>query len=342
MRRLSLMIGALLLCALAASEAPAAIAMAPAPLTLPDMPLHDPWIVADKATRTYWLFTTNQPRMTGDPRLGIMAYSSHDLKHWTRPAIVFTLPKNSWANAGAWAPEVHRWRGRWYLFSTFHNQDAPIPAAGNRQGIRRSTILAVSDRLNGPYRLVRNGAPIADKSRMTLDGTLYVDPHDKPWLVYAHEWVQIGDGAMEAMPLDDRLGEAGPPRLLFNASAAPWLTPADKAKGNLVTDGPELFRTHTGTLLMLWSSYQKGSYVETLARSTSGRITGPWEQLAPLVKHDSGHGMLFRRFDGRLMMVLHRPFHHARGKLYVMRDDGDRIAVVREAIDLDGETHPTD
>ncbi|RZM36236.1 MAG: glycoside hydrolase, partial [Sphingomonas sp.] len=55
----------------------------------------------------------------------------------------------------------------------------------------------------------------------------------------------------------------------------------------------------------------------------------------------SGHGMIFRRFDGGLMMVLHRPFHNARGKLYEMRDTGDSVAVVREASELDGETHPT-
>lgn len=340
MRRLPVILGTLVLgaSAAAAPNPPSPAVSFAAPLTLPEMPLHDPWIVADKITRTYWLFTTNQPRMTGEPRPGIMAYASHDLMHWARPRPVFVLPKGMWANAGAWAPEVHRWKGRWYLFSTFHNQDMPIPAAKGRQGIRRGTVLAVSDRLDGSYRLVHDGAPIVDKGRMTLDGTLYVDPRGKPWLVYAHEWVQIGDGAMEAIPLDDRLASAGAPRLLFHSSAAPWLMAADKTKGNLVTDGPELYRTHAGTLLMLWSSYEKGSYVETLARSTTGEIGGSWEQLGPLVKQDSGHGMLFRRFDGQLMMVLHRPFEHARGKLYFMRDNGDRVSVIREATELDGET----
>ena len=51
-----------------------------------------------------------------------------------------------------------------------------------------------------------------------------------------------------------------------------------------VTDGPEFFRTKTGRLLMLWSSYEKNSfgrdgYVETVARSKSGELKGPWEQL---------------------------------------------------------------
>ncbi len=67
-------------------------------------------------------------------------------------------------------------------------------------------------------------------------------------------------------------------------------------------------------------------------------LQGPWEQLAPLVKAGSGHGMLFETFDGRLMMVLHRPFNNACGKLYEMKDCGDHLEVVRTCIDLDGET----
>lgn len=92
---------------------------------------------------------------------------------------------------------------------------------------------------------------------------------------------------------------------------------------------------------MLWSSYENGSYVETEARSKSGELAGPWEQLAPLVKQDSGHGMLFRTFDGQLMMVVHRPFRNARAKLYAMSDEGDHLRVVRERTDLDGEGEGT-
>lgn len=51
--------------------------------------------------------------------------------------------------------------------------------------------------------------------------------------------------------------------------------------------------------------------------------------------------MLIRRFDGTLMRVLPRPFARACGKLYEMRDAGDRLEIVREAIKLDGETGPT-
>ena len=51
--------------------------------------------------------------------------------------------------------------------------------------------------------------------------------------------------------------------------------------------------------------------------------------------------MMFRAFDGRLMLVLHRPFKRALAKFYEMRDAGDRVEVVREAVELDGEAYPT-
>jgi beta-xylosidase len=314
-----------------------------APLTLPSMQLHDPFIVADRESRTYYLFTRNEAHMSGDSRLGTMMYSSRDLKHWTRPKVVFALPEGTWANDGAWAPEVHHWQGRWYLFTTFHNEKSLLSSHGSRPSYRRGTVLAVADRVDGPYSLVRDGEPIVPKELMTLDGTLYVDKKGKPWVVYAHEWIQVSDGTIEAMPLKNDLSSTGQPRLLFKASEAAWARDAAKKKGEsiIVTDGPQFFRTHNGTLLMLWSSYDTQGYVQSQARSRSGELEGPWEQLEPLVHRDSGHGMLFRTFDDRLMMVLHRPFRFALGKLYEMRDAGDRLEIIREATELDGEAYPT-
>jgi beta-xylosidase len=313
----------------------------PKVMQLPEMPLHDPFILADPGKRTYYLYTSNIPRLTGQCGLGTMAYASHDLKTWSTPKLVFRLPAGTWANGGAWAPEVHLWKGHYYLFTTFHNESLriPGPAKAHRSPYRRGTVLARADSPDGPFTLMNKGEPIAGSERMTLDGTLYVDPHGKPWLVYAHEWLQQTDGTMEALALDDDLKAVGKPVVLFKASDAGWVKGSRKGVGDTVyvTDGPELFRTRDGHLLMLWSSYDEHGYVQSVARSSSGNIQGPWTQLAPLVRADSGHGMLFRRFDGQLMLVLHRPFNNARGKLYEMRDAGDHLEVVDERTDLDGD-----
>lgn len=39
--------------------------------------------------------------------------------------------------------------------------------------------------------------------------------------------------------------------------------------------------------------------------------------------------------SGSLALSFCRPFHNARGKIYAVKDDGDRLEVVREQTDLD-------
>jgi len=313
-------------------------------LHLPEIRLHDPWILPYAPTKTYYLYTSNTRRATGVDRPGTMAYRSKDLRNWDGPLVVFTLPEGTWAaNQAAWAPEVHPYKNRFYLFTTLHNQGKVIatPPAVWRTNYMRGTVIAVSDSPEGPFTLLKTNAPVPPDNFMTLDGTFYQDRAGKPWMVYAHEWIQKIDGTMEAVPLADDLSRAsGDPIYLFKGSDAPWINEQGTASvhENLyVTDGPELLRTMDNHLLMLWSSYDKNGYVETVARSKSGELSGPWEQLPPLVRGDSGHGMLFHTFDGKLMLVLHRPFNNARGKLYEMRDAGDHLEIIRERTDLDGD-----
>ena len=49
-------------------------------LRLPDMPLHDPWMLAHRPSRTYYLYTSNIARMTGVTRTGTMVYKSSGRK----------------------------------------------------------------------------------------------------------------------------------------------------------------------------------------------------------------------------------------------------------------------
>ena len=317
-------------------------------LHLAEIPLHDPFILPDAATRTYYLYTSAPTRRTGQNRTGTFAYKSKDLATWEGPFVVFACPDDSWAvpQENAWAPEVHVYRGKYYLFTTLHNPQKSLPTlVAARPNFMRATVIAVSDSPTGPFTLIKKDHPVTPPDFMTLDGTLYVDAAGKPWMVYAHEWIQKIDGTIEAIPLkDDLSASAGDPIFLMKGSDAPWLNEQAKPSARsaiYVTDGPELFRTKTGQLLMLWSSYEKNSfsfdgYVQTIARSKSGELKGPWEQLPPLVHNDSGHGMLFRTFEGKLMLVLHQPFVGARGKIYEIEDLGDNLRVTGYREDLSG------
>ena len=94
-------------------------------LRLSEIPVHDPYIVPHEPTQTYYLYTSAFPEDTGEDRYGVKAYTSDDLVNWEGPHIVFTIPDDSWADPmdGAWAPEVHEYNGRYYLFVSLHNED---------------------------------------------------------------------------------------------------------------------------------------------------------------------------------------------------------------------------
>lgn len=315
-------------------------------LHLSDIPAHDPYVWVDEQKGIYYLYTSGIPKFTSMERYGVLTYRSTNLKEWEGPFVVFTVPDNVWAHPmhGTWAPEVHVYQERFYLFVTLHNRDRLLE---NNNSIPmpkhwRGTAIAVSDSPEGPFELIKSDAPVVSPSQMTLDGTLYIDEAERPWMVYCHEWIQAIDGTIEAIPLSEDLRDTiGEPILLFKASEATWDTgePTEGYEGKIhVTDGCQLYRTQSGSLLMLWSSYDKGKYVQTIARSMSGKLEGPWKQLKPLVYGDSGHGMLFRTLEDQLMLILHQPFAmpQSRCKLYLMEETEDAITVVQSCEHLHG------
>jgi hypothetical protein len=162
---------------------------------------------------------------------------------------------------------------------------------------------------------------------MTLDGTLWVED-EVPYMVFCHEWVQIKDGTVEMIQLKhDLSGTVGEPKRLFHGSDAPWSKKSGQY-GCHVTDGPWLYRTRNGKLLMLWSSGGPSGYAVGIAVSKSGRLAGPWEhESEPLFASDGGHPMMFKRFDGQMMMVLHQPNKapNERTRLIEVEDTGDTI-----------------
>ena len=112
------------------------------------------------------------------------------------------------------------------------------------------------------------------------------------------------------------------------------------ALGGYVADGPFLFRTGTGRLGMLWSSWSNSRCAQGVAYSESGKLAGPWVQCnAPLIPNNSGHGMLFRTFDGKLLMCLHHQSLDSenpgprRPTLFEVDISGDEIKIL-------GKYHP--
>ena len=237
-----------------------------------------------------------------------------------------------------WAAELHRYKGKYYYFATFTNRKHIIGTyRGNKLERRASHVLA-ADRAEGPYR------PMADSTylpadKLTLDGTFWVDTDGKPYMVYCHEWLQNWDGTIEKIELKpDLSGSVGEGKLLFRASDSPWSREVVRGDTvpNRVTDGPWLFRTRTGRLGMIWTSWIYDVYTQGVAYSESGTLDGPWlQEKDPVTPPNFGHGMLFRTFDGRLLMSVHshkniRGRYHRVPHLFEVDDSGDRIVVGKE------------
>jgi arabinan endo-1,5-alpha-L-arabinosidase len=279
----------------------------PYPHRLVELRIRDPFILADAATREYYLYAQTGNRLVDpEPNLGVEVYRSHDLVNWSDAQLAFERPKSFWGGEEIWAPEVHHLDGKYYLFVTFKD------VSGKRGGYRGSQILR-ADSPEGPFHAFSDEATTPPEQR-ALDATPYVDREGQNWMVYCHEWAQIVDGAILAVRMaPDWSRRMGEPITLFHGTEAPWVRPFSsprwmEGRPGFVTDGPAFYRTASGKLLMLWSSFGKDGYAVGIAESACGDIQGPWtQQPTPLFVANGGHTMLFRDFNGRLLLALHQP-----------------------------------
>lgn len=269
-------------------------------IPLDSIVLSDPAILPDAKTRTYY--------MTGT---GGMLWKSKDLKLWTGPYSIVQTNPQSWMGPKPmiWAAELHAYNGKYYYFATFTNQAVKIDTVRNNVIERRASHILVSDHPDGPYVPMKDPIYLpADKP--TLDGTFWVDTNGKPYMVYCYEWLQNWDGTIEKIELKpDLSGSVGEGKLMFRASESPWSR--EKAEDgsiqpNKVTDGPYLFRTGSGRLGMIWTSWIDDIYTQGVAYSESGTLDGPWiHEKEPITPPNFGHGMLFQTFDGKWLMAVH-------------------------------------
>ena len=252
--------------------------------------IRDPFVLYENGT--YYMYGTRAKdfgRWVG----GFDVYLSKDLKEWSKPIECFRSGDFGLNKVENWAPEVHKYQGKYYMFATFRQEND-----------LRGTYILRSDAPEGPFVPHSRGAVTPDGWEC-LDGTFYLE-NGVPYIVFCHEHTQIIDGTICFLELSADLTQSvGEPTTLFCASS-PFYVKEALSDGHYVTDGPFMFRTRTGTLLMLWSTFPHGQYAECLVRFEGGSIRGAFEHLPPLLENDGGHGMLFRTPD-QLMLTFHRP-----------------------------------
>ena len=250
-------------------------AQQPAERAVPLAGIHirDPYILPVAGDSTYYLFGTNQADVSYRSK-GFYCYASRDLKEWTGPYPAFVPDEGFWGGNNFWAAECHAYRDKYYLFATIRGKADSL----------LGTAIFEADTPRGPYREHSKGR-VTPEGWNSLDGTLHVDRQGRPWMVFCHEWTQIGNGTVEAVRLKkDLSGPAGKPVTLFKASEAPWVRPIRfpvLRNGDISPFGQKTHRIRVGEIFDLHDE----------ADDAAALFTTKAVIILPIRKHMEGGGL---------------------------------------------------
>lgn len=262
------------------------------PINVGDVVIRDPFVLVHDGT--YYMYGTGATTVA----CGYGCYVSRDLETWYGPVDVFVADADFDGVNCFWAPECHYYNGNFYLFASY----------GSKTTGHRGTSVFRSSSPLGPFEEISNGH-ITPHDWDSIDGTLYVE-NGVPYMVFVHEWTSMPDGVGDisyAQMSADLTRFVTLPETIFRADDCCWASD--------ITDGPFLYKTQKGTLLMLWSTGCSGrGYSVGSLFSLSGNLQGKWcFNLSPFYsknnayEQDGGHAMVFTATDGRLFMTIHSP-----------------------------------
>src|SRR5512146_309706 len=110
-------------------------------MKLSDIHIRDPFILPVSSERRYYLYGTMGQYAFAGRGFGFDCYTSAELETWEGPFPVFRPPAGFWADRNFWAPEVHAYRGQYFLFASF-----------KAEGICRGTQILAAESPLGPFR----------------------------------------------------------------------------------------------------------------------------------------------------------------------------------------------
>lgn len=231
---------------------------------------------------------------------GWIAYKSDgNLTKWERLENELVIAPSDFEK-NRWAPEVHKYKGEYYMFTTYYSSVTK----------HRGCTILKSCSPEGPFRQISAGH-VTPADWDSIDGTFFIDSEGQNWMIFVHEWTSTFDGigTMAAAKLSDDLTHfISEPIELFRADDPKWAN-------NRVTDGCYMYTTGGGGLLMIWSNFEGDeNYCVGIAHSENGRVDGKWVQEERLLfskeisgKYDGGHGMIFTGLDGKKYLSIHSP-----------------------------------
>lgn len=286
--------------------------------------IRDPYIVAKDGI--YYLYSST----TSTDETIVEVYRSRDLENWDEPTVVYKLCTDTWKMRDLWAPEVHEYCGKYYMFLSIKG----------KSGLR-GTEISVSDTPDGMF-LPITDRPSTPITQSCIDGTLFVE-NGTPYMVYSRDWSgnyiaekDIYVGQICAIELSKDLKEpVGEPFLLFESTDVPCSAIAaspTRYKEKIVmrygSDAPFINKLKSGKLFLTWSPFPGNNYV--VLGAVADTLRGPWTHMEkPLFENNGGHAMFFTDFDGTKKMCIHQPekYLEERARIFTVIEEEDELLI---------------
>ena len=249
----------------------------------------DPTVFAEKG-KYYMTGTRNR-----EP-LGFGVLESSDLVNWSVPSgdtlqLILAKGQSTVGEKGVWAPQYFKHRGRYYYTYTANEQ----------------TCIASAKSVFGPF-TQKEVKPI-DGSRKNIDSFLLKDDDGKIYLYHVrfnkgnHLWVGEFD-------LKKGCIKEGTLKQILSCTDAWEMTPNYKSVP--IMEGPTVVKWD-GIYYMFYSCNHFRNIDYSVGYATATSPYGPWTKHPnnPIIhrsivgENGSGHGDLFKGFDGRYYYVYH-------------------------------------
>ena len=228
--------------------------------------------------------------------LGFGVLESTDLVNWSVPngdtlQLILAKDQGAFGTKGFWAPQYFKHRGKYYYTYTANEQ----------------TCLALSKSVFGPF-TQKEVKPI-DGSRKNIDSFLFKDDDDKIYLYHVrfnkgnHLWV--GEFDLKTGSIKE-----GTLKQILSCTDAWEMTPNYKSVP--IMEGPTVVKWDS-LYYMFYSCNHFRNIDYSVGYATATSPYGPWIKHPnnPIIhrsivgENGSGHGDLFKGFDGRYYYVYH-------------------------------------
>ena len=270
--------------------------------------LADPYVLYEDGVG-YFMYGTG-----GGAEKGFGAYTSKDLVNWKYEGqVYYGNNENGWGVGAYWAPEVYKFRGKYYLF---YSADWKLNPTKELENFRIG--VAVSDKPLGPF-IDMAKSPIFDPGYPIIDANVMFDPSGKIYLYYSRccykhavksevaDWVkskgwfnEIEESWVYGIELKpDFSGTIGEPKMLLrpplkmNDKQAEWESRSVTSKevNRRWTEGSVAFKNKDLYYLMYSANFFGGKNY-AVGYATSKSPLGPFLKAAnnPVLQKNSEQG----------------------------------------------------